>query len=204
MPPATPAILVACLMTAAVGCQGQEECNGVRECVSSQAEADRLNAGSQCPSYAYCPAYDGSIDATTDSGNSSDATADSSADDADGGVQCSSPLANPGFSSLAELPIAQLCAQSWMGLRNLVELAPCQGIIEVDNETGTDCGELWLFDAATGALVAAGNQCNGSVSCTAAPGFRFPTGCTGTGWTNLCPDSGSGDGGGPDVDAAGE
>jgi hypothetical protein len=148
---------------------------------------------------------DGGLDVTTESGSNSDATADSLADgtDLDASVECSSPLSNPGFSSLADLPIAQLCAQSWMGLRNLIESAPCQGIIEVDDETGTDCSEFWLFDATTGALVATGSVCTGPISCTAAPGFQFPTGtgCQGMGWTHLCPDAGTGDGAVPDAQA---
>lgn len=205
MLPRTAAVIAAAwLASASLGCQAEEDCNGVRECASSQAEADRLNAGSQCPSYVYCPAPDGGIDATTDTGGGADGGADATS------VDCSSPLASPGFSSLADLPVAQLCAQSWMGLRNVIESAPCQGTIEVDDETGGDCSEFWLFDATTGALVATGSVCTGPISCTAAPGFQFPTGCTATGWTNLCTDAGTGDGAVPDaqtdaaVDAASE
>jgi hypothetical protein len=39
----------------ALGCQGHKDCPGFTECVSSQDEADRRNAGNDCRNYVYCP-----------------------------------------------------------------------------------------------------------------------------------------------------
>ncbi len=42
--------------------QGPMDCPGFRSCVSSQAEADRLNGNSGCDNYVYCPPGDAGDD----------------------------------------------------------------------------------------------------------------------------------------------
>jgi hypothetical protein len=116
----------------------------------------------------------------------------------DWGTWCSGPLPDAGFSSLADLPAATLCAES-VGNDLSVSKLPCQGYLLASMSTGVDCGVWWLFEASTGALVAAGDGCN-TLSCSGAvPGFRVPYQCfVNGGWgpdVSLCPD------GGPDSSA---
>ena len=133
-------------------------------------------------------------------GAGSDAALDAGVDSPDGSITCSGPLPDAGFSSLADLPVAQLCAQSGVGGYGagiVVESMACQGSIIVSSPTATDCGSFWLFDATTGALQAAGGGCNGGLACSgAATGFDFPSQCWSTwpsasGGEELCPDGGS-------------
>ncbi len=50
---------------AVVGCGGTLACPDIEKCVSSQAEAERLNASQACEEYVYCPSSDsGPADAT--------------------------------------------------------------------------------------------------------------------------------------------
>jgi hypothetical protein len=141
-------------------------------------------------------AADGSFDVVETS--SSDAVSDADAR----GIVCEGSLQDAGFSSLTDLPLAQLCAQSAVASDNpggLVLETPtsCAGLIFVSSATGIDCAAFWLFDASTGALQADGSICNGSyISCVgAAPGFAFPDQCfVPYGWPGsgkqLCPDAG--------------
>jgi hypothetical protein len=118
-------------------------------------------------------------------------------------ITCSGPLQDAGFSSLADLPLAQLCAQSATASDSpgglvLQSPAPCAGLIWVSSATGIDCSEFWLFDATTGALQASGNTCNASYyACLGSvPGFTFPNQCIvpNHGWIGngkeQCPDAG--------------
>jgi hypothetical protein len=96
----------------------------------------------------------------------------------DGGLWCPGTLVDAGFSSLADLPIAQMCASA--SYHQVVESTlPCQGynIVEVSDPLSS-CAPWWLFDA-TGALVATGSRCGASVpGCSAAvPGLSFPYQC---------------------------
>ncbi len=110
---------------------------------------------------------------------------------------CTQPLPDAGFTSLADLPLASLCAASYNG--QVVEgTPPCQGSIAVFTTSGVDCGGFFLFDATTGALQAVGSGCDGfeAFSCTGGiSGFVYPYQCFDYGgWpqrTNLCPDGGA-------------
>jgi hypothetical protein len=116
-------------------------------------------------------------------------------------IVCAGPLPYAGFSSLADLPVAQLCAQSADASDSPGGLVfesptPCDGLIWVSSATGIDCSAFWLFDASTGALQAAGSTCNAEfIGCSSVPGFMFPNQCFplhGT-WPgalkSLCPDA---------------
>jgi hypothetical protein len=97
-----------------------------------------------------------------------------------GDITCTGPLADAGFSSLADLPIAELCAaNSAQSGSGLVEgTMPCGGTIMVSAGNGVDCYTWWLFDSTTGTLEASGGGCNTGLSCSgAAPGFSFPNQC---------------------------
>ena len=124
---------------------------------------------------------------------------DGSGDAPDWSTFCTGPLPDAGFSSLADLPIARLCAASFDD--EVSESKPsCQGWRLVSAASGVDCGGWWLFDDATGALAAVGGGCNTDLACTGAvPGFQFPYQCfVNSGWTptvDLCPDASPGDGG---------
>jgi hypothetical protein len=56
-----PVLLVPCAL-ALLGCESGHACGDFETCVSSQAEADRMNAGSNCRNYVYCPPSDGGLD----------------------------------------------------------------------------------------------------------------------------------------------
>jgi hypothetical protein len=139
-----------------------------------------------------------------EAGVGSDASLDAGIDSSDGTVTCSGPLGDAGFSSFADLPVAELCSQSAAGGygAGIVEESPaCQGSTFVWSPTETDCGLFWVFDATTGALQAVGGGCNGGLGCSgAATGFDFPNQCLSDwatslqGGKELCPDAG-GDGG---------
>jgi hypothetical protein len=132
-----------------------------------------------------------------------DASIDISSDE--GGVACTGPLRDAGFSSLANLPVAQLCAQAGeggFGQGLLFESTPCQGLILVELlPEGPDCGALWVFDARTGELQGAGFECDifaQGYGCSGGiPGFRFPDACNPLvdgGWQltkQLCPLAGA-------------
>jgi hypothetical protein len=90
----------------------------------------------------------------------------------DGSIACTLTFIPPGFSSLT--PVATLCAQlgtswsetcgSWTAVGQYID--------------GGDCGAVWLFDTATGDLVAYANQCVSSPFCAAVtPGFQYPSEC---------------------------
>lgn len=98
----------------------------------------------------------------------------------DAAIICSGPLADSGFSTLAELPVAELCTDSVKSGSGLVleGMTSCAGTIMVSEGMGTDCGSWWLFESTTGALKASGGGCNTGLTCTgAAPGFSFPNQC---------------------------
>ena len=99
----------------------------------------------------------------------------------DAGTTCSGPLGDAGFSSLAELPIAAICASSPQIMGDSLLEFSCGSWTLVVQSTGSDCENFWLFDATTGALEALGEGCE-EVPCTgAAPGFQFPSECSLTG-----------------------
>jgi hypothetical protein len=116
----------------------------------------------------------------------------------DGGVVCTGPLADAGFSSLANLPIAELCADSTRSGSGLVleGTASCGGTTMISEGTGTDSYVWWLFESTTGALKASGEGSDTSLSSSsAAPGFSYPNECFNGFLTNpwapnreLCPD----------------
>jgi len=116
----------------------------------------------------------------------------------DGGPWCPGPLGDAGFSSLSELPLESLCAQSAASGGGGVgeSTIACQGFTLVVVSLGVEgCGSWWLFDA-TGALVAQGGGCIGDgPGCRAAvPGLQLPYQCfVNGGWpqkVSLCPDAG--------------
>jgi hypothetical protein len=139
--------------------------------------------------------------ATADGGQVSDGT--SSADynpyinAPDGGPWCSSPIGDAGFSTLAEVPVAELCQYSNVPNLNVAAYEsafPCQGFMAVwAVNSSADYSDVlwWLFDATTGELRAFGENgtCAGAV-----PGFQAPWQCfVYRGWpeaTNLCGDAG--------------
>jgi len=118
------------------------------------------------------PANDGGPavgDSETQDGTTQDGTTP------DSGFVCSGSL-DAGFSTLADLPIATLCSQSVPNGGSVVELQ-CGSWTLVQQGFGGDCSLFWLF-ATSGALVATGNGCNTTASCTgAAPGFEYPSEC---------------------------
>ncbi len=153
-------------------------------------------------------AGDGS--ATVDGGASSDTALDGSSGPVDSGPwtppdasftppTCVGPLGDAGFTSLADFPVATLCAST--GGMVVEGSPPCQGSILVsvpDSPGSGDLGEWWLFDAATGALEASGTNTNGLIACGGgATGFVYPYQCFEYGgWpqkTSLCTDAGSAD-----------
>ncbi len=114
---------------------------------------------------------------------------------------CQSPLPDAGFTSLRDFPVARECAGSWDHSVTLSDRA-CQGVLIVSADDGVDFGSWWLFDAATGDLVASGSTgprsspseppwgCDYSVA-----GLRFPYQCfLYRGWggdrIELCPEGG--------------
>jgi len=115
-------------------------------------------------------------------------------DASDAGVVCTGPLADAGFSSLSDMPVASLCAQSaeaTLAAPRLFESQPCDGFVAVFQGLGVDCSALWVFDAATGALQATGQGCDRFPACNgAASGFTFPNECIDSAaWShsiNLC------------------
>lgn len=140
-------------------------------------------------------------DAGTPGPDAAGAVRDAPADVADAIIDCPGALPDAGFTSLDDLPVAQLCAESGAGGygAGVVEetTTPCDGSILVQSPMETDCGAFWLFDATTHALQAIGGQCNGSYGCSGAvPGFRFPSECFEPSWQwgssgiELCPDAG--------------
>jgi hypothetical protein len=116
---------------------------------------------------------------------------DASPDSSEGGETCPAGLPDAGFTTLADLPIAKLCAESAMAYGGSYESVresvpgagnPCQSsnLVIVLVDAGPDCGEFMLFDATTGALQAVGAECNGEPTCNGAvPGFSFPSQCFG-------------------------
>jgi hypothetical protein len=117
------------------------------------------------------------------------------------GVNCATTLDDAGFSSLADLPLADLCARvAGMDNGSLTESTPCTGFKTVVLDDASDCSYFWLFDATSGLLVADGGGCDIYSSCNARPGVRFAMLCTsppppGTA-TDLCASSGASDAGG--------
>jgi hypothetical protein len=153
------------------------------------------------------------VDAVALDSSSGPETVEAAAGDA--GTVCTGPLVDGGFSSLSNLPVAGLCAGSGAagyGAGLVLESrSSCQGSIVVYSATGVDCGSFWLFDATTGALQAAGGECNGydMYWCDEAiPGFRFPSQCFppssgwASSWSELCPDAAAN--AGSDVSSGGE
>ncbi len=144
----------------------------------------------------------GPIDGTTvDTG---DLDGGSPADGA-GMVVCTGPLQDAGFSTLAELPIASMCAASasisGYGSGSVTKgTEACQGTIIVHEQEGVDCEGFWLFSAATGALLATGGGCDIVLGCSGAvAGLQFPIQCFDNGgwfpYVELCPDGGAVEGG---------
>ncbi len=170
-----------------------------------------------CGSGGASPSPDAGTSADSSAGGGADggsdgASTDGPVSDASLHVVCAGPLPDAGFSSLADLPVARLCGGAY---GDLIESSPppCQGLVLVTVPTSADSGDYWLFDAATGALVATGSGDNGTLSCSgAAPGFQFPEACFEIGgWSgpgiDLCTD-GAADAAAGDgalvVDAAGD
>ena len=91
----------------------------------------------------------------------------------DGGITCQSPLTfDAGFSSLT--PLATLCGQ--LGAASFVTCG--SWTVVGQNVDGGDCGAVWLFDTATGDLVAILRECPPGLECTAVtPGFFYPSEC---------------------------
>ena len=119
-------------------------------------------------------------------------------------TECPTGLADAGFTSLADFPLASICAASAMGGGNGVfeTTDACDGSILVQSAMGIDSGDFWLFDASTGALQAQGDGSNGDYTCTGvSAGFRFPAECfnhANWGWAGqrqICPDPGADTGG---------
>jgi len=102
-------------------------------------------------------------------------------DVADAGITCTGSLPDAGFSSLADFPIAQICAQAEesFGYVSMQEATvPCDGSILVRLEEGADSDSFWIFDASTGALLALGGGADITELCTGSvPGFHYPNGC---------------------------
>lgn len=124
-----------------------------------------------------------------------DAASSTEADQqAAGAAACPGPLAaDAGLTSLDDLPIEALCAQS--SGRLIRWSTPCAGSIVVVDGSGVDCASYWLFDATTGALQATANGCNAAPRCTGGvEGFRFPAACFTDAFTTdvvrLCPTGG--------------
>jgi hypothetical protein len=93
-----------------------------------------------------------------------------------GPLACPGPIDDAGFASLAELPISALCA-SGSG-RLLRWTTPCDGSIAVVQPQGSDCLDVWLFDATTQTLQATASGCDLHAACTGSvAGFDFPTAC---------------------------
>jgi hypothetical protein len=135
------------------------------------------------------------------------ADAASTSDASDGGITCTMPIGDAGFSDLAHLPVAQLCvesAQQGYPGASLTETR-CGPWIVARVQLGVDCEGSFIFDAATGALVATAGGCDIYMGCaTDQPGFQYPLQCTyGTG-QELCPDGGieAGDAGDASAEAA--
>jgi hypothetical protein len=110
---------------------------------------------------------------------------------------CPQPIAaDAGVTSLDDLPVAALCAESPGRLIQWTTL--CAGSIVVVQGQGVDCASYWLFDSATTKLQATAAGCNGAAVCTGGvAGFVFPTTCFNptfsTAVVPLCPvDGGSG------------
>jgi hypothetical protein len=118
---------------------------------------------------------------------------DSGSDSPDGvdGASCPGPIAtDAGVTSLDDLPVQALCAESPGRLFRWTDA--CAGSIVVVLGEGVDCASYWLFDATTDALQATAHGCNVGPLCTGAvDGFRFPRECfSGDGPANivkLCP-----------------
>ena len=97
-------------------CQVITGCDDLIQCVSSQAEADRLNAGSSCPRYGYCPPPDagdsgGGHVVVSDASSDSDVIDEPDADDAE-----VNPSACPLSTLSNPVPIVQHSACSMPGL----------------------------------------------------------------------------------------
>lgn len=147
----------------------------------------------------------GSVDAST--------LGDTSVDEA-GALGCTSPLASD-QPSLAELTSPSYC-QKVPPSQSLLRWPVCQGLVLIEILNSADCGQVWIFDVSSGALVEQGGGCiGGAVACTSVPGFHVPDACAMGGsveWepTTLCPlggadggpDSASDGGVGAGVDAA--
>jgi hypothetical protein len=68
----------------------------------------------------------------------------------------------------------------------------CGPLVFVSVSFGVDCGESFVFDAATGALVATLGGCATSQVCASLPGFKWPSSCPGAGPNKqLCPAGGT-------------
>jgi hypothetical protein len=106
---------------------------------------------------------------------------------------CAGPIAaDAGVTSLDDLPIQTLCAESPGRLSRWA--TPCAGSIIVVEGLGVDCASYWLFDATTKALQATAHGCNVGPICTdGLEGFRFPAECFSGNFTTdvvrLCPSS---------------
>ena len=162
-------------------------------------EAGPANEGGEDGDDASDGAEEQQEDATMGDDAAGDATTAADAQDEpvflESGVQdamipmCTAPLPDAGFSTLAELPVAQLCAQSNGDLMQFGP--PCQGSILV--ALPTNPGQWWLFNASTGQLEATGGGDDGFVWCNGGiSGFQLPYQCWWNGgWpqqTDLCTD----------------
>jgi hypothetical protein len=118
------------------------------------------------------------------SGNTADSGAGSGGGDFSG---CTTPLGDAGFSTLAELPVAQICARLGSG-QTLMKSDPCQGWVWVTETDGVDCASDWVFDP-SGNLQVFDTGCD-VIRCTMNPGAQPPKDfCSDQrlGEWNLCP-----------------
>jgi hypothetical protein len=104
-------VLAAYLAGTSTACQTITGCDDLIRCVSSQAEADRLNGTSSCKKYGYCPSPDGG-DAGGDREVASDAAWDSEGIDGSMVDDAANPSACPPSTPSNPIPIAQhsVCA----------------------------------------------------------------------------------------------
>jgi Cys-rich repeat protein len=95
--------------------------------------------------------------------------------DADAGPYCTTPLdPDAGNITLADIPLADWCEAT----RGAISEWTCQGVTAFDFEIGTDCEREFLFDAASGRLVAIREGCIAPIVCSSGdPDFQPPTEC---------------------------
>lgn len=179
-------------------------CPDIERCVSSQAEADRLNAGATCPEYAYCPPVEGGSiqDATVrDTGDADTCVADGRAQS----IPCQQSLASYCASGHVAFPNGG-CGSTWSGIQEaplcdsadgLQILEATCGSLNVMSIDGVDSGTSYLYDTTSGALIAVLSASNPGPQfvCQAGPPCLVLPTC-GHQTMVSCPDASIGDAGG--------